>query len=108
MEQLIKLYKSWSGFAPQKVERLPKSGSNREYVRMYDPEGKSVIGVIGPSCAENRCFVYLSKHFKEKGLPVPDIYAFSEDETYYLQKDLGNCSLYDALKDARANNYNYG
>lgn len=108
MEQLIRLYKSWSGSAPQKVERLPKSGSNREYVRMYDHEGKSVIGVIGPSCAENRCFVYLSKHFMEKALPVPEIYAFSEDENYYLQKDLGTRSLYDALKDARVNNYTYG
>ena len=108
MEQLIRLYKSWRGYAPQKVERLPKSGSNREYVRMYDQEGKSVIGVIGPSCAENHCFVYLSNHFKEKGLPVPDIYAFSEDEGYYLQQDLGGRSLYDAMKIARQHNYEYG
>ena len=108
MEQLIRLYKKWSGSVPKKVERLPKSGSNREYVRMYGEDGRSVIGVIGPSCAENRCFVYLSNHFKEKSLPVPDIYAFSEDEHYYIQRDLGTKSLYDALKDARVNNYNYG
>ena len=108
MDQLIKLYKSWSGNAPQKVERLPKSGSNREYVRMYDDRGKSVIGVIGPSNSENHCFVYLSKHFKAKGLPVPDIYAFNETESHYLQEDLGTRSLYDALKNARDNNFNYG
>ena len=107
MQQLIQLYKSWCGKSPLKVERLPKAGSNREYIRIYDNDGHTVIGVVGPNCEENRCFVYLSKHFKEKGLPVPEIFAVSEDEACYLQTDLGSTSLYQALKKGRDNDCNY-
>ena len=107
MQQLIQLYKSWRGESPLKVERLPKAGSNREYIRIYDNNEDTVIGVIGPNCEENHCFVYLSKHFKEKGLPVPEIFAVSEDESCYLQTDLGSTSLYQALKQGRENNGNY-
>ena len=107
MQQLIQLYKSWRGESPLKVERLPKAGSNREYVRIYDNEGNTVIGVIGPNCEENHCFIYLSKHFNEKGLPVPEIFTVSDDGTCYLQTDLGTTSLYDALKKGRENDFNY-
>ena len=107
MQQLIQLYKTWRGESPLKVERLPKAGSNREYVRIYDAKGATVIGVIGPNCEENHCFVYLSKHFKEKGLPVPEIFAVSDDDACYLQTDLGTTSLYQALKKGREDNGNY-
>ena len=59
------------------VETLPKAGSNRQYVRMFRADGSSVIGVMGPSVHENRCFVYLASHFYAQGLPMPRIYAFS-------------------------------
>lgn len=101
MQQLIQLYKQWKGQAPLKVERLPKAGSNREYVRFHAPSGETSIGVIGPDAAENRCFVYLSRHFTERGLPMPHIHACSEDASRYLQSDLGNRSLYQALKKGR-------
>lgn len=107
MNNLLALYKEWSGKAPHKVETLPKAGSNRQYVRLFAEDGSSVIGVIGTSTEENHCFVYLSSHFCTKGLPMPRIYAFSDDETCYIQQDLGHYALYDALAEARANNYTY-
>lgn len=103
MQQLIQLYQKWCGHTPQNVERLPKAGSNREYFRFYGQDGHTVVGVIGPDCAENHCFVYLSRHFREKGLPVPQILAVSEENSCYLQTDLGNCSLFQALKVGREN-----
>lgn len=39
---------------------------------------------------------------------MPHIYAVSDDETCYIQQDLGHESLYDALANARKNGYNYG
>ena len=107
MQQLIQLYKSWCGHSPLRIERLPKAGSNREYIRFYGPEDQTVIGVIGPNVKENHCFIYLSRHFKEKELPVPEIFAVSEDERCYLQTDLGNTSLYQALKKGRENDAHY-
>ena len=107
MKRLLTLYKEWCGKAPLKAETLAKAGSNRQYVRLYQDDGTSVIGVIGPSVPENHCFVYLASHFAAKGLPMPRIYAFSDDEGCYLQQDLGRLSLYDALSPARRNNYTY-
>lgn len=108
MQELIQLYKNCYGYMPLKVERLPKAGSNREYVRLHAPGGETVIGVIGPSTEENRCFVYLSRHFAAKGLPVPEITGVADDGTRYLQTDLGGTSLYQALKAGREADGNYG
>jgi len=108
MNNLLSLYKQWCGRSPQRVETLAKAGSNRRYVRLFAGDGSSVIGVIGPSVEENRCFVYLASHFAARGIPVPRIFAFSDDETCYLQQDLGKTSLYEALSGCRKNGFNYG
>lgn len=110
MEKLIELYKEWCGKEPVRIETLPKAGSNRKYVRFYNPEGmepQTVIGVVGLSRDENHAFVYLTQHFTRRKLPVPKILAVSEDEMRYLQTDLGDCTLYKALEKGReAGRYN--
>ena len=83
------------------TERLAGAGSNREYYRMTDGEGQSVIGCIGTSRDENHAFVCLTKHFTRRQLPVPQILAVSNDELRYLQTDLGDQSLFDALRVGR-------
>lgn len=108
MKRLFTLYKEWKGYAPLKAETLPKAGSNRQYVRLHDVDNTSVIGVIGPSVTENRCFVYLAQHFSSKGLPMPKVYAMSVEGDCYLQQDLGQTALYDTLTNARNNDYTYG
>lgn len=101
MEALRKLYEQWKGEAPVQTERLAGAGSNREYYRMTDSEGQSVIGCIGTSRDENHAFVCLTKHFTRRQLPVPQILAVSNDELRYLQTDLGDQSLFDALRVGR-------
>ena len=56
MKLLINLYKEWKGCEPVKTERITGSGSNREYYRMYDDVGHSVVGVIGTSRDENSLY----------------------------------------------------
>ena len=107
MQQLAKLYNDWCGHHPAKVEALAKAGSNRQYYRLVASDGSTVIGVTGPSTAENHSFIYLANHFAAKGLPVPRVLAVDEAETCYLQDDLGNCPLYAALAPARSDGYNY-
>lgn len=102
MQELTRLYTGLFGRQPQQAEALPKAGSNRHYIRFTGDNGRSVIGVIGPDVRENRTFVYLSRHFSGKGLPVPEILAVSDDYTRYLQTDLGHTSLYEALAHGRA------
>ena len=101
MQRLSDLYKRWSGAEPQKIERLAGAGSNRQYYRITSTDGSTVIGVIGTSQDENHAFVTLSKHFKSKELPVPEIYAVSDDEMCYIQSDLGTMAVFDALKKGR-------
>lgn len=101
MEQLIQLYTSWAGEKPRQVEKLIGAGSNRQYYRMSDVAGNAIIGVIGTSRDENHAFVYLSRQFVRRKLLVPEVLAVSEDEMCYLQTDLGNISLFDAIRGGR-------
>lgn len=101
MEKLIALYEQWRGEQPAKIDQLPGAGSNRAYYRFTDKQGKTTIGVVGTSRDENHAFVYLSRHFATRQLPVPQILAVSDDEQRYLQTDLGDISLFAALKGGR-------
>ncbi|NPD92115.1 RapZ C-terminal domain-containing protein [Xylanibacter muris] len=101
MHKLLDLYRQWAGAAPTETEKLPGAGSNREYYRLCDSEGRSVVGVIGTSREENHAFIYLCRHFCKRRLPVPEILAVSHDEMRYLQTDLGTVSLFDAISGGR-------
>ncbi|MBR1548178.1 MAG: phosphotransferase, partial [Prevotella sp.] len=101
MQKLIELYRQWSGAEPHTVAKLPGAGSNREYYRMADAQGQTVVGCIGTSRDENHAFVYLARHFGQCQLPVPTILAVSDDELRYLQTDLGSTSLFDAIRGGR-------
>ena len=101
MEMINELYRQWSGALPAVVEKLPGAGSNRVYYRLSDADGHTVVGCVGTSKEENHAFITLAKHFKTKGLPVPEVLAVSDDELCYLQQDLGSTSLFDALRKGR-------
>lgn len=101
MKQLLELYKQWSGQEPRDIEKIPGAGSNRVYYRFHDDDGRSVVGVIGTSRDENHAFIYLANHFNKRQLPVPRVLAVSDDETRYLQTDLGTISLFDAIRGGR-------
>ena len=57
--------------------------------------------VVGTCRAENHAFIYLAKHFRCKGLPVPEVYRVSEDEMEYTQEDLGDTLLFDYIRQGR-------
>ena len=85
---------------PDFVTPLTGSASNRRYFRMTSDAGVC-IGVIGTDVKENNAFVTIARHFRAKGINVPEVYAVSEDESAYLQQDLGDCVLFDMLSAAR-------
>ena len=101
MEKLLELYQQWSGGVPATTEKLAGAGSNREYYRFVGSDGNSVIGCIGTSRDENHAFVCLARHFTQRKLPVPEVLAVSDDELRYLQTDLGEVSLFDAIRGGR-------
>ena len=97
--KLEELYKSYTGVKPGHVEELPSSGSNRRYFRLSGKE--SLIGVIGNCLPENEAFLYMDAHFLSKNLPVPRVLAVSDDRMFYLQEDLGDTLLFNAIEKGR-------
>ena len=94
---LTQLYKSISGGKePSNIEKLPGAGSNRQYYRVGE-----YIGVIGTSAEENKSFCELSRLFSEAHLPVPKVLAQTDDYMAYIEEDLGDVSLFDAIKAGR-------
>lgn len=107
---LAALFARHFGQPPTAVLPLPRAGSNRAYFRLTDERGNTAVGVKGNDIAENRTFIYLARHFKQRRLPAPEIFGVSDDAGAYLQEDLGTRSLYDALQQGReaGGNYNPG
>lgn len=102
MERLKKLYRELTGRLEVSVEKLPGAGSNRQYFRVGE-----YVGVIGTSCEENKAFCTISSILKSEQIPVPAVVAHSEDYSVYLEEDLGDLSLYDALRNGRENGGKY-
>lgn len=98
-ETISTLYKQVTGQQHDKIEQLTGSGSNRQYFRMTGI--RNLIAVRGESIAENRAFIYMARHFHEKGIPVPEVLAVSNDESCYIQEDLGDTLLFNAIANGR-------
>ena len=98
-EELKKLYCTYTGHEPGTIEELPSSGSNRRYFRLTGTP--TLIGVSGTSLEENQAFLYMADHFRKKGLPVPQVVAKSDNDAFYLQEDLGDTLLFNAIEKGR-------
>ncbi|HMQ46634.1 MAG TPA: RNase adapter RapZ [Saprospiraceae bacterium] len=98
-QELKKLFYNWSGEEAEMVLPLAPSGSQRIYYRLQ--KGKqSAIGAFNPDFKENVAFLTFSRHFRQKELPVPEIYGENLDKHVYLQEDLGFTTLYSYLLQA--------
>ena len=76
-------------------------GSGRVIVRLAG--GKfSAIGIRYSVREENVAFLEFSRHFRRRGLPVPEIYAEDLSQGAYLEEDLGDTTLFEFLGLNRA------
>lgn len=100
MQELISLFKQHTGKTEPLIEPLASSGSNRRYYRLTS-EDFTLIGVYGQSKEENNAFIKLAKHFHNQKLNVPKVFKVSKDMHYYIQEDLGDAVLFDAIKAGR-------
>ena len=95
-QQLSDLFEKWTGESPDLVLPLAPSASARIYYRLQS-KNHTVVGAYNADEKENAAFLAFSKHFKEKGLPVPEIYVEDSEHSIYLQEDLGFTTLYSYL-----------
>lgn len=96
---LKRLYRQHVGVDASQIQELPSSGSNRRYFRLTGKQ--TLIGVLGTCRPENEAFIYLAEHFRDKGLPVPQVVAISDDRMAYLQTDFGDTLLFNAIEKGR-------
>ncbi len=96
IEQIKGLCTTEMGIALSEIEKIPQSGSDRLYFRVYT-NGKSYIATYGKNTRENETFIYFSSHFHEQNCPVPQIFAVNKDTTIYIQEDFGDISLLNKL-----------
>ncbi|MDE6109818.1 MAG: phosphotransferase, partial [Muribaculaceae bacterium] len=96
---LKQLYRDVTGRDPESVDGLAASGSNRRYYRLNGV--RPLVGVLGTSREENEAFIELANHFGQRGLPVPEVVAVAHDNMAYLQSDLGDSILFNAIEKGR-------
>jgi len=106
IEAIGKLFESIGNPKPDRIEKLPQSGSDRIYFRIYSGEN-TFIATYNINKKETQTFVYFSRHFINAGLPVPMILAVNEDDTIYIQQDLGTESLLNKLEEKGHGEYVY-
>ena len=100
MKELEILFEQYTKQKPESIYELPSSGSNRRYFRISG-SGISLIGAKGLDVDENIAFMEIAKHFKLKGLPVPQVLCASQDNMFYLQEDLGDITLFNTIQQGR-------
>ncbi len=89
------------------IEKLPLSGSDRIYYRIFADAG-TYIATYNLNKKETVTFIEFSKHFKSNGSPVPEIYAVNDESTIYIQEDFGNVSLLNELERCGYSGYVFG
>ena len=104
IDNIHELSASYIQQAPQRIEQLPRSGSDRIYFRIFYND-ESFIATYNLNIKENKTFIAFSNHFKQQNLPVPEILFVNDEITTYLQQDLGTVSLLDILEKHGHNDY---
>jgi len=100
LQAVVELFERYKGAKPSSVHHLPPSASERKYFRL-NVENDSILGAWNPCIQENEAFFSFTYQFLNKDLPVPPIYAISDDRKAYLLRDLGNVTLFSHLQELR-------
>ncbi len=103
-ERLIQLFAERVGHRPDAILEMAADGSTRQYFRLVSGDQETVVGAIGPDHEENRAFLSFARAFRQVGLPVPEIFAEDREAGVWLEEDLGDTTLFQALTAARSGN----
>ncbi len=95
--KLISEKEGFTGNEKFNIERMRGDGSSRHFYRVFAP-GTSFLAIYAPpgdlsTVNENDSYYYIGTHLKERGIPVPEIYAYDRRKGIILLEDLGNTHL---------------
>ncbi len=95
---IANLYRSAFQEEALHIEKIPQSGSDREYFKVKG-SANNCIATYGKNIKENQTFIQFARHFRSVGAPVPEIIAVADDSMVYLQEDVGHISLLQVLEE---------
>jgi aminoglycoside/choline kinase family phosphotransferase len=103
IDVLKNLFKKRFGVAVERVQPLQGElgASGRKIIRLGGG-AFSAIGILYSVREENVAFLEFSKHFRSRGLPVPEIYGEDLSHGAYLEEDFGDRTLFEFLSENRA------
>lgn len=93
-EFLRELFFKTFGCNPTKIEPMQAHGSKRQYFRIYS-KNNTYIGAYNENRKENEAFVDYASQMRQRGIKVPEVYAYDMDKNIYIQEDLGGTTLFD-------------
>jgi aminoglycoside/choline kinase family phosphotransferase len=103
MDVLKTLFEQHFHFPVERVQPLQGQlgGSGRKIIRLSSGQ-LSAIGILHDVREENTAFLEFSRHFRRRGLPVPEVYGEDLSQGAYLEEDLGDTTLFEFLSNNRA------
>jgi aminoglycoside/choline kinase family phosphotransferase len=102
MDVLKQLFERHFRLPLERVQPLQAElgGSGRNILRLAHQD-RSAVGILYDVREENVAFLEFSRHFRSRGLPVPEIYESELDAGAYLEEDLGDVTLFQFLSQNR-------
>jgi aminoglycoside/choline kinase family phosphotransferase len=103
MDALKRLFEQHFHLPAEHVQPLQGQlgGSGRNIIRLSG-SGHTAVGILHSVREENLAFLEFSRHFRRRGLPVPEIYAEDLSQGAYLEEDLGDTTLFEFLSANRS------
>ncbi|MFU8858511.1 MAG: aminoglycoside phosphotransferase family protein [Deferrisomatales bacterium] len=89
------------GDLPLSVAPLHGDGSARRFFRVRG-EGHTYVLLEGQDPAENEAYVRIARHLGDRGIRVPRVRGADESRGWILLEDLGDRSLFAALREPGA------
>ena len=91
-------------------EEIAGDGSPRLFCRVTGKKGKSWVVMVHerPSTdqrgvTENDSFLYIARHLREKGVPVPEVYHHDMTQGWFIIEDLGDRHLQTEIMSIKGN-----
>ncbi len=97
-EHILTSLQSWQPNVTMSLETLRQAGSNRQYFRVLLKDKSYILTNNPGNIPENNAFIAFTKHFHAKGIHVPSIEYVEPDQSFYVQSDLGDISLFDIMQ----------
>ena len=98
MNRLRQLFEHYFQIPVEQVEPLQgQLGGSGRIISRLRGGGRSAVGVVFNVHEENVAFLEFSRHFRQHGLPVAEIYAEDLAHGAYIEEDLGDTTLFQFL-----------